>query len=287
MQPRESASTPKISFAKKKSVSQLAFPSHGDTVHTIEIPNGRNNNTSTAQPTDAVSAGLVRALADGLARELTLHHTQPPSIASTGGKTVHVNTSTAASSFEPVPQDCFLQQCLENRRFHKEFTNAKCIGVGGMGSVVAAQHREGGGWSAVKLIPFTAHSDARERQQFAEVAALKDLSSRHVVRYEEHWLEEFSQVHNFLPPGAFQGQPVVMRRSPSNKLGMTSRPRTLSKITSTDRLGDVQSSWSEDSSEDEDSCGIDFALDTVDENLAVVPESDNSVNDQKTIHDVP
>ncbi len=35
----------------------------------------------------------------------------------------------------------------------------------------------------MKFIPFTAHSDARERAQFAEVAALKDLSSRHVVRY--------------------------------------------------------------------------------------------------------
>ena len=79
----------------------------------------------------------------------------------------------------------------------------KCIGVGGVGSVVAAQHRSGGGWSAVKFIPFTAHSDARERGQFAEVAALKDLSSRHVVRYEEHWLEEYSQVADVLPPSTF------------------------------------------------------------------------------------
>ncbi len=91
------------------------------------------------QATDAVSVGLVRALADGLAKELTFNHTQPPSIGSAG-----IRIAPPSSLYDSVPQDCFLQQCLENGRFHKEFSNAKCIGVGGMGSVVAAQHRSDG-----------------------------------------------------------------------------------------------------------------------------------------------
>ena len=244
---------------------------------------------------DGVSIGCVRALASGFTQEMTHHIPNIPSMAGQQSASKN-NVSTDA-----VPTDCLLHQCLENERFHKSFSHAKVIGVGGMGSVVAAQHIADGRWSAVKLIPFTAHGDARERDQFAEVAALKDLSSRHVVRYEEHWLEEYSCVADLLPPSAFgvNGGPVPKispkaRSSASRGLRMgPSREGTLRKNVRDAVIaeGSSASSWAF-SDATEDSCGVEWIIDEEDE-AALASSSENQSQDHSgrnadaTIEHVP
>ncbi|SBT37680.1 eukaryotic translation initiation factor 2-alpha kinase, putative (PK4) [Plasmodium ovale wallikeri] len=93
-----------------------------------------------------------------------------------------------------IPYDAPLADFLENGRFMRTFENISLIGQGGFGSVYKVSHRlePGSPTYAVKFIylKVTSLDNVSSRRYFREIAANRDIYSKHVVRYYTWWCEE-------------------------------------------------------------------------------------------------
>ncbi|ANQ09242.1 Protein kinase [Plasmodium coatneyi] len=93
-----------------------------------------------------------------------------------------------------IPYDAPLADFLENGRFMRTFENISLIGQGGFGSVYKVSHRlePGSPTYAVKFIYLKVSSldNVSSRRYFREIAANRDIYSKHVVRYYTWWCEE-------------------------------------------------------------------------------------------------
>ncbi|SCN26859.1 eukaryotic translation initiation factor 2-alpha kinase [Plasmodium berghei] len=93
-----------------------------------------------------------------------------------------------------IPYDAPLADFLENGRFTRTFQNISLIGQGGFGSVYKVSHRlePGSPTYAVKFIYLKVSSldNVNSRRYFREIAANRDIYSKHVVRYYTWWCEE-------------------------------------------------------------------------------------------------
>ncbi|CRH00855.1 protein kinase PK4, putative [Plasmodium relictum] len=93
-----------------------------------------------------------------------------------------------------IPYDAPLADFLENGRFMRTFENISLIGQGGFGSVYKVSHRlePGSPTYAVKFIFLKVSSldNVSSRRYFREIAANRDIYSKHVVRYYTWWCEE-------------------------------------------------------------------------------------------------
>ncbi|ETW31609.1 PEK protein kinase [Plasmodium falciparum FCH/4] len=93
-----------------------------------------------------------------------------------------------------IPYDAPLADFLENGRFLRTFENISLIGQGGFGSVYKVSHRlePGSPTYAVKFIYLKVSSldNVSSRRYFREIAANRDIYSKHVVRYYTWWCEE-------------------------------------------------------------------------------------------------
>ncbi|CRG93859.1 protein kinase PK4, putative [Plasmodium gallinaceum] len=93
-----------------------------------------------------------------------------------------------------IPYDEPLADFLENGRFMRTFENISLIGQGGFGSVYKVSHRlePGSPTYAVKFIFLKVSSldNVSSRRYFREIAANRDIYSKHVVRYYTWWCEE-------------------------------------------------------------------------------------------------
>ncbi|PFH33114.1 eIF2 kinase IF2K-A (incomplete catalytic triad) [Besnoitia besnoiti] len=93
-----------------------------------------------------------------------------------------------------IPPDSSLAKLLENGRFERTFGIQKLVGQGGFGVVYQVRHllEPGHPIYAVKLIllRLSLSEDISLRRDFREVAANRDLYSKHVVRYYTWWCEE-------------------------------------------------------------------------------------------------
>ncbi|CBZ53259.1 putative protein kinase (incomplete catalytic triad) [Neospora caninum Liverpool] len=104
-----------------------------------------------------------------------------------------------------IPPDSSLAKLLENGRFERTFSIQKLVGQGGFGVVYQVRHllEPGHPIYAVKLIllRLSLSEDISLRRDFREVAANRDLYSKHVVRYYTWWCEE----PRFLPVESLGG----------------------------------------------------------------------------------
>ncbi|PHJ24541.1 eif2 kinase if2k-a (incomplete catalytic triad), partial [Cystoisospora suis] len=104
-----------------------------------------------------------------------------------------------------IPTDSSLAKLLENGRFERTFCIQKLVGQGGFGVVYEVRHllEPGHPIYAVKLIllHLSLSEDISLRRDFREVAANRDLYSKHVVRYYTWWCEE----PRFLPVTSLGG----------------------------------------------------------------------------------
>uniref|UniRef100_A0A3B0MSE6 non-specific serine/threonine protein kinase n=1 Tax=Theileria annulata TaxID=5874 RepID=A0A3B0MSE6_THEAN len=102
-------------------------------------------------------------------------------------------------SLSVIPRNSVLSKFLENGRFLRTFECIKMLGKGGFGSVYRARHKlePGNPVYAVKfvLLKLKSSEDLSSRRYFREVAANRDIYSKHVVRYYTWWCEE----PHFLP----------------------------------------------------------------------------------------
>ncbi|SCN61280.1 eukaryotic translation initiation factor 2-alpha kinase, putative [Plasmodium chabaudi adami] len=93
-----------------------------------------------------------------------------------------------------IPYDAPLADFLENGRFMRTFQNISLIGQGGFGSVYKVSHRlePGSPTYALKFIYLKVSSldNVSSRRYFREIAANRDIYSKHVVRYYTWWCEE-------------------------------------------------------------------------------------------------
>eukprot|EP00375_Theileria_parva_P004001 XP_766688.1 protein kinase [Theileria parva strain Muguga] len=118
---------------------------------------------------------------------------------------VRENTAASSVSVEEemtlsvIPRNSVLSKFLENGRFLRTFECIKMLGKGGFGSVYRARHKlePGNPVYAVKfvLLKLKSSEDLSSRRYFREVAANRDIYSKHVVRYYTWWCEE----PHFLP----------------------------------------------------------------------------------------
>ncbi|SCO93103.1 eukaryotic translation initiation factor 2-alpha kinase, putative [Plasmodium malariae] len=120
------------------------------------------------------------------------------SIGNNGTEKMNTKSSTARnlSSIQTshIPYDAPLADFLENGRFMRTFENISLIGQGGFGSVYKVSHRlePGSPTYAVKFIYLKVSSldSVSSRRYFREIAANRDIYSKHVVRYYTWWCEE-------------------------------------------------------------------------------------------------
>jgi len=144
---------------------------------------------------------------------------------------LHEHTSSAAASSGG--------RLWQDGRFVQNYDRlGPCLGSGGMGSVWAAHVAEGtvssggvGGWVAVKAILLglangdtaSLHNGLREC-----LSTFRDLSLAHVVRYEDYWLEDLTnlpaEVRQRCGPGQGLGASSHIEASPPAPLGLGRTP---------------------------------------------------------------
>ncbi|KEP59836.1 UNVERIFIED_CONTAM: eIF2 kinase IF2K-A (incomplete catalytic triad) [Hammondia hammondi] len=132
-----------------------------------------------------------------------------------------------------IPPDSSLAKLLENGRFERTFAIQKLVGQGGFGVVYQVRHllEPGHPIYAVKLIllRLTLSEDISLRRDFREVAANRDLYSKHVVRYYTWWCEE----PRFLPVESLGGSRGALtdRRGVGSSAVRDSGPRASAGVT--------------------------------------------------------
>ncbi|KFG55582.1 eIF2 kinase IF2K-A (incomplete catalytic triad), partial [Toxoplasma gondii FOU] len=132
-----------------------------------------------------------------------------------------------------IPPDSSLAKLLENGRFERTFAIQKLVGQGGFGVVYQVRHllEPGHPIYAVKLIllRLTLSEDISLRRDFREVAANRDLYSKHVVRYYTWWCEE----PRFLPVESLGGSRGALtdRRGVGSSAVRDSGPRASVGVT--------------------------------------------------------